>query len=62
MVKKTKKDVPKPFMAKFEIPLPKEVTEEEFNAKITGTGPKSTSTGGHGGIPPDTAVDGDIDF
>jgi len=53
---------PKPFMAKFEVPLPKEVNEAEFNAKLTGTGPKTTHTGGFGGGPSDTAADVDIDF
>ena len=49
-------------MAKYEIPLPKEITAEEFQAAITGTGPKTTSTGGFGGTPSDTAADGDIDW
>jgi hypothetical protein len=59
---KPKKSKPKPFMAKYEIPLPKEITAEEFQAAITGTGPKTTSTGGFGGTPSDTAADGDIDW
>jgi hypothetical protein len=55
-------DRPKPFMAKFEVPMPKDITEAEFNAKLTGTGPKTTHTGGFGTSPPDTAADVDVDF
>lgn len=56
-----KKEI-KPLIGKFEIPLPKNISEEEFKAQITGTGPKATGTGGVGGIPPDTAADVDVDF
>ena len=52
----------KPLIGKFEVLLPREVNEEEFKAKITGTGPKSTSTGGVGGAPADSAADLDVDF
>lgn len=57
-----KPEKPKPFTAKFEVPLPKQISEAEFKASITGTGPKATGTGGVGGLPPDTAADVDVDF
>jgi hypothetical protein len=57
-----KKDRPKPLIAKFEVQLPPDVAEEEFNARITGTGPRSTRTGGVGGTPADTAADVDVDW
>ena len=46
----------KPFLAKFEFPLPS-VAAEEFDVRATGTGPRSTSTG----YPPNEDTNGDVD-
>ncbi len=56
----TDESKPKPMMAKFEVPLPQAMSEEDFKASVTGTGPKPTRTGRP--EEPDTCVDVDVDF
>lgn len=51
-------DRPKPFMAKFEIPMPPGTTDEQIAAAAP-TGPKTTNTPPVGNIPADTHLDGD---
>jgi len=62
MAEEVKEQQPKPLIGKFEIPLPEIVSEEEFNARISGTGPKPSSSYMGENMPPDIGADMDIDF
>jgi hypothetical protein len=48
----------RPLLAHFEVRLPKTMTEEELQASVTGTGPRSTGTG----IPPNEDTNADVDL
>lgn len=51
----------KPLFAKFEIPISEDITAEELDSRLKGSGPKATTSGGDG-VPKDHGIDVDFEF